>query len=425
LIPGKVFTMNKWKEKVQDNLPFLFLLCYLILIHWHLRISNDDVFFAKQTLSFEFLKQRYLEWSSRLITESILVFVMHFPFKIWKIIDIIMTVFCIKGLTCLFWEKPKYSINKFVCILLCLLYPIQELNNAGWAATTVNYLWPITLCLPSFIADKKILQKQYVSKKFLASTIITLIIGTDVEFAWAFSLFMTCVAFLLIKGKKNVFTYYFLKLLVLLLSFAKIILCPGNKIRFIEEIGNWFPDYLTLSLFDKIYLGSVSTASYLLNRSNLIVGVIVALLLYLSYRDNHSILLKGYAIFLLIFKILGINAINQDNIWSFIYGGERITIMNATKPGNYISFILSGLVLISIMVMLLILYGYCKKTLYLLGWYCAGLGARMIMIFSPTLFASSLRTFLPLDISLIGIAIVLCRDIFIERQKLLKERKIL
>lgn len=411
--------MNNIKNIVRENLPFLFLISCLILIHWHMSMSNDDLFFAKQSLSLDFFKQRYETWSSRLITESILISFMHLPFVFWKAIDIVMICGCIKGLSCLFWNDEKKLVNNCIVILLCLLYPIQELNNAGWGATTINYLWPMAFCFPSFIADKRILDKQKLSKKFQAFSIITLIIGTDVEFGWAFSLIMTALTFLLIEGKKKFWSYYFLRFLILIVSLGKIVLCPGNNARFFSEIGNWFPDFLTLSMFDKIYLGTVSTSSYLLGRSNLIFGVIIVLFLYLSIKTIKSRFFKGYVILLLLIKIVGINAENQNNIWSALQGGARITIMNATGTANYFSFILSGLVLIGIIVLIGILYGKCRKTYYLLIWYLAGLGARMLMIFSPTLYASSFRTFFPLDISLVGIAIVLCKDSILHyREKL-------
>lgn len=415
--------MNNIKNVVKGNLYFLFLISCLILIHWHVGMSNDDLFFAKQSLSLDFFKQRYGEWSSRLITESILVMFMHMPFVLWKITNSIMICGCIKGLECLFWNDEKKFINNFIVILLCFLYPIQELNNAGWGATTINYLWPMVFCLPSFIADKKVIEKRKLCKKFQIFSIVTLIIGTDVEFAWTFSFIMTIMTFLLIRNQKDILLYYFCKFFILLIAFFKIVLCPGNSARFFSEVSNWFPDFLTLSIFDKIYLGTVSTASYLLGRSNLIFGVIVILFLYLSIKTVKPHFFKGYAVMLLFLKIVSINAENQNNIWSVFHGGTRITIMNATGLSNYLSFILSGLVLIGIIVLIWILYGKCRKTYYLLSWYLAGLGARMIMIFSPTLYASSFRTFLPLDISLMGIAIVLCRDIiFLKKETKLSLR---
>lgn len=409
--------MNNIKNVAKGNLPFLFLISCLILIHWHVGMSNDDLLFAKQSLSFDFFKQRYGGWSSRLITESILVMFMHMPFVFWKIINCIMICSCIKGLACLFWNDEKKLINNFLVILLCFLYPIQELNNAGWGATTINYLWPMVFCLPSFIADKKVIEKRKLGKKFQIFSIITLIIGTDVEFAWTFSFIMTVMTLLLVRKQKDVLLYYFCKFFILIAAFLKIILCPGNSVRFFSEVSSWFPDFLTLSIFDKIYLGTVSTASYLLSRSNLIFGVIVIIFLYLSIKTVKSHFFKGYVAMLLLLKIVSINAENQNNIWSIFHGGARITIMNATSLANYLSFILSGLVLISVIVLILVLYGRCRKTYYLLSWYLAGLGARMIMIFSPTLYASSFRTFLPLDISLIGIAIVLCKDIVFVKKK--------
>jgi len=310
--------MNNIKKVVKGNLYFLCLISCLILIHWHVGMSNDDLFFAKQSLSLDFFKQRYGEWSSRLITESILVMFMHMPFVLWKIINSIMICGCIKGLEYLFWNDEKKFINNFIVILLCFLYPIQELNNAGWGATTINYLWPMVFCLPSFIADKKVIEKRKLGKKFQIFSIVTLIIGTDVEFAWTFSFIMTIMIFLLIRNQKDVLLYYFCKFFILLIAFFKIVLCPGNGARFFSEVSNWFPDFLTLSIFDKIYLGTVSTASYLLGRSNLIFGVIVILFLYLSIKTVKPHFFKGYVVMLLILKIVSINAENQNNIWSVL-----------------------------------------------------------------------------------------------------------
>ena len=151
----------------------------------------------------------------------------------------------------------------------------------------------MVFCLPSFIADKKVIEKRKLGKKFQIFSIVTLIIGTDVEFAWTFSFIMTIMTFLLIRNQKDVLLYYFCKFFILLIAFFKIVLCPGNGARFFSEVSNWFPDFLTLSIFDKIYLGTVSTASYLLGRSNLIFGVIVILFLYLSIKTVKPHFFKG------------------------------------------------------------------------------------------------------------------------------------
>ena len=129
---------------------------------------------------------------------------------------------------------------------------------------------------------------------------------------------MTIMIFLLIRNQKDVLLYYFCKFFILLIAFFKIVLCPGNGARFFSEVSNWFPDFLTLSIFDKIYLGTVSTASYLLGRSNLIFGVIVILFLYLSIKTVKPHFFKGYVVMLLILKIVSINAENQNNIWSVL-----------------------------------------------------------------------------------------------------------
>jgi hypothetical protein len=389
-------------------------------MHLGMSMFGDDINFSKKLLSIENMKQRYFKWSSRIIIDSFLIGLLHYPpypFLLWKILNIVMICCCAMGLKYLFWKDGNTLINNLVIVLLCMLYPIQEMSSAGWAATFVNYFWPITLCILSFVIDKRILNENYPNKKLQVFSVVTLLIGTDAEVAWVFSVFMTVVAYMLNYKKERLRWYYVAKFSILLISFIKIIMCPGNHLRFLSEVGSWFPDFYTLSIFDKIYLGSVTTASYMLNRSNLIFGFIVVISSFIVLSMRKQYLLKLYFSFILLLKFLGMNVRNQNNIWSLFHAGERITIMNSTNIMNYVCFACSALILISIAVLILSQFGVSKKSLYLNMWYFAGLSARMVLIFSPTLYASSLRTFLLLDISLIGIAIELCKYVYVNKLK--------
>lgn len=404
--------MNKYINFFKKNIPYLFLLTYLLCICLQIHMTGDDLIFKKQSLSFHFMQQRYYEWSSRILTETFLISILHIPYVIFKAINILIICFLVKWLKQLFWGSENSTVGYAIVIFFWILYPIQAMSSAGWTATIINYLWPMAFCLPSFIIDKKILNKCNPTKKYLIFSLITLVIGTDVEFACVLSLLITLGNFAIIENKKQYLKYYFIKFFVLLCSLTKVILCPGHYTRFVSEVSSWFPDFLTLSIFDKIYLGCISTTSYLLNRTNILFCFLLLLFLLLSYLITIKYSYKIYLIGMLLLKAIGMNALKQDNIWDIFHGGYRITVMNATSLENYISFILSICIITGIPILLWGIYGKTHKFLYLSTWYVAGLSARMILILSPTIYASGVRTFWPLDIALMGILIVICKDIF-------------
>lgn len=151
--------MNKYINFFKKNIPYLFLLTYLLCICLQIHMTGDDLIFKKQSLSFHFMQQRYYEWSSRILTETFLISILHVPYVIFKAINILIICFLVKWLKQLFWGSENSTVGYAIVIFFWILYPIQAMSSAGWTATIINYLWPMAFCLPSFIIDKKILNK--------------------------------------------------------------------------------------------------------------------------------------------------------------------------------------------------------------------------------------------------------------------------
>lgn len=129
---------TNWKE----YLTFLILFIFLLSIHFYMDYSVDDLYFQAQlnssTLS-DFLSMRYNNWSSRLIIEPILIFLVKSNINIWRVTDSILYVLGVV----LSLKLVNYKTNRNFNIIGCLifgLYPILDMNSAGWVATTTNYL---------------------------------------------------------------------------------------------------------------------------------------------------------------------------------------------------------------------------------------------------------------------------------------------
>ena len=51
-------------------------------------------------------------------------------------------------------ENPR--TNNLILVAMILIYPYTIMHQAGWAATTINYMWPLATCLFALVPIKKI-----------------------------------------------------------------------------------------------------------------------------------------------------------------------------------------------------------------------------------------------------------------------------
>ncbi len=71
-------------------IPFVLLFVLMAMYHHHLPLVGDDLAYQKQILTFHWLYEEYTHWSSRMITESILITILHMPFVVWKLLNVIL-----------------------------------------------------------------------------------------------------------------------------------------------------------------------------------------------------------------------------------------------------------------------------------------------------------------------------------------------
>ena len=140
--------------------PFVLLAVGSFLLHVFLILNwGDDVFFRdsiqpENVTLFSFLGERYFVWSSRLIIEAIVIIVTHVPI-IWWFLDTAILVLAAYSLHVLLPPMNKKANYLLVCLIF--IYPFIDMRTAGWIATTMNYIWPLSLGLYALISIKRIL----------------------------------------------------------------------------------------------------------------------------------------------------------------------------------------------------------------------------------------------------------------------------
>ena len=194
-------------------------------------------------------------------------------------------------------------------------------------------------------------------------------------------------------------------------------LSPGNALRLEKNIVSWFPNFPNLNIFQKLGLGFLETGDNLLSTSFAFVMVfLLVLFVYALHKKNVTALaLSGFVI---------LNIFSQKMGWNTIFGTLTGISKVARESGTF-SFNITymsavafyGLLLLMILYALWLVVSDCKEKIWLTYLFVIGFIGRMVISLSPTLYASSTRTFLPLMISLFIITCRLLYYLYTEYQK--------
>lgn len=305
-----------------------------------------------------------------------------------------------------------------------LIYPFTDMGTAGYTSTTINYILPFFCMLYSFyIVDKSLHHKSIKIVEYILSLIAT-IVCCNMEQSCA--VFFGFIFIIVLKQfvedtnrkmffKKNL--YIILLLIISILSLLFIYTCPGNKARSIAEMTR-YPEFANFNASDKIYLGIIPTMSILLNQG--VVSCLFSFMLMIytiicSKNNGYKIVSSLLFVFFLMFGPL-----RQILLQIYPYFSKFFLLIDYTGIyGNRIINITSVLTCLIIMLILFLLWKIFNNKLYFLI-FLAGFLSRVMMGFSPTIFASSTRTMLYLDFSMIILTFILFKEI--DDSKIIKKK---
>lgn len=257
---------------------------FLIIYFWKSELSGDDLAYFKTvdvTWSW-IINTRYLAWSSRVFIDVLIPFFVDHEL----LLKITCTVFLlISPLILLKLFKGNTLIHLLFCFVIISLFPYYEMKTAGFAATVLNYYFPIVLGLFLCAAI-------YNNCKFnLFVFFIILIVGIFacnheqcVVIIFTFSLFA------IISSWPHLNVRALETLVISILSLVFIFMSPGNAVRMSQEMQNWMPEFATFSLFAKVYMGITTTFYNLCYHNNLpFVFCFVVLVLCLTKKLRWAI----------------------------------------------------------------------------------------------------------------------------------------
>lgn len=427
----KNLTENKKNNFLKKYYMFMILFIFVLAYFMLTKKANDDLDCIKDLVGRslkDYLIYRYNNWSSRLIIDGMMIMLCkNVKYKVFCVLNaatyVVMTIIISK----IFNKEQNKNINIFLCFLV-LLYPLSHLGSAGYIATSINYLLPLTCLFYSMYVVLQIINNKKFSKISYIIAIITTLIACNME--------QTCITFVallffieifsIIKKKDKKKNWYIIVLFAIaIIELIFIAKCPGNSVRYNSEIKARYNNYANYGLKEKIYLGIIPTASEILNQKIIFTVFALLLMIYTFGKSKNKILRTLSVIDFSFFLLMG----TFSNLTKTIYqnSSKFFEIINSQDIyGNSIALpnlICLAIILFVSLSLIYLLYEVFDHKLEYPLILIVGFASRIMMGFSPTIFASCSRTAIILYFSALVLSLIIYRELY--NDKNIKEKKII
>ena len=385
-----------------------FIVCLFLPVSW-----GDDTIFQEKSAGIDLLT--FIDGSARPFTDS-LTFIFSKHKILWRIFNPVIMISILYGVSSLL----PFKINKkeTIVLFICLMFPTMVIVDAGFIATTVNYLWAITFGIISFIPLKRTIEECKVKWFIYVLTYPLILYATNMQ---QMAVVLTLIYFfanvyLIIKKRFNFFVLGQFLIAAVGLGWAFCLNMFGDNNRMLRETGRYFPKFGELNLIEKVELGFSSTFYCLIMNPHFAAVGFLAFTLFISViiiKKKETLIKRVLSVIPPIFSVVMcvLKYVPDQSFYSMISGGMYYYRMEKAvysfKPVTDIIFILL------ILCVLYSLYNVFKSKVNFYRSFiilCFGLGTRIMMGFSPTVWASGHRTFSIMFITFIIVGFLVYND---------------
>lgn len=385
---------------VKTYAPF-FLVAAVGLVY-HILMTpmwGDDVFFSEalnDATMWEYLSHRYLNWTSRVVSEFILVSVIQVP-ALWRIINFLMFATFPVIFAKLFGDS---ELMRWFGAGAILIFPFHDMGTAGWITTTVTHFWPLWGIFFIGLLIKKMVTEEHVHPiEAVLGVVVCIMTGSHEQYAVIMMvIFVICGIYLYMQKRKPSSLPLFAALVVItLVSLAVIVLCPGNAGRNAVSIAD-LPIYAEFGFGEKLYLGLLSIERVFIANADAVFFVVIliwTLLVYLKTNDYRKTLISGLPL-LILFGQTVVRTAYPGLLGLFVIPGQ-ILEWSWSELSTWIPMVY---LLISVAAMIYAIFQLFGDDLFaffsvliLLG---CGFGAGMVLGFMATIYVSGERVYAPL-----------------------------
>lgn len=423
------------KEKIEEFFKkngrlAIFILFILEIILSLLITPNrfDDAFFIEKVTNnsiISFVAERYNTWTSRVIIEFVLCSVLKVSKYLWVLLEAFMVALAGYSISKIFIKEEKNE-NTAMLLFMILAYPLNNMASAGWAATTVNYMWPLATGLFALIPIRKIWDGEKIKPYQFVLYSLALIFSGNAEISCAILVgsYLLFTVLYLLKNKK-IHPYLVVQTLLILACLVFILTCPGNSVRTETEITTHFKDMEMLTFIDKLSLGFTSTIGLIIGKGNIIYTIFTMLIVVYIFSNYKETLYRVIALVpFLSMLVLQYGSNITGNVFGFLISfkgliSQEWIFLSPSTSNNMLyalPLIFAFINFISIALSLLLIFKKLDSNVAIIV-FLAGLASRLIMGFSPTIFNSGERTMIFFEFAMIIDSILIWQELIKNNDK--------
>lgn len=289
--------MDQIKNVCRQYYDYILLTIVYGLLHVFIHTDYwDDVGMSTILKSYNYDLLAYLSstwnsWSSTLVLHAVEVIVEAFPNYIWKTLDVIMIVilyhYLMQVIKLLSVHTPDtipspHTCVRFWSLLFFLSFPYCLFATAGWMTTTIAYSWTYaTLFYSLYLFLAASYDTFYPVKRYTYVLYgLAVLYCTNCNLV-SFSLTVILIfIYLKCKTKSKAFHILFWEgILISILNIIMFAVCPGNRIRNIEDARyHDTAELLDMSLIGHLRMGINSTFYHFISVPNMILFTFCLLL---------------------------------------------------------------------------------------------------------------------------------------------------
>ncbi|MDO6405282.1 DUF6056 family protein [Pantoea phytobeneficialis] len=402
---------NKWIKTSVLICAFTYL--FIIVRKLHLRDFSDDQYFISIFNSnhiIQILVERYFTWTGRFPIELLMTTTISFK-AFWKIgvpLAVIVLCFSLSRIV-----NKKVSVISFAITLgLFATIPNNINTDASWWITGFyNYLLPVTLAIYSFSVtytnSNKPIEKAFC---FIAVFYFSYMEQAGIAYVIAIS----CI---LLSNKESRSKFNITILTISIINLAICLKAPGNEQRLLLEPWNWYPQYTTYGLINKLSLGFDKLHQLMTFRCNIpLIGLVAAIIALRSVGGKMLLSIKIAMVVMMTFIALSItNSLTGffSNI-SFFYS-TTLDASNWSSEKIFLSYLYLFIVISSLFIIMLdMLINKMISTLPIIAMFLGFMTVTMLGM-SPTVYASGFRVDFVFEIMCILSCMYIFKKLFILR----------
>ncbi|MCI5858077.1 MAG: DUF6056 family protein [Agathobacter sp.] len=344
------------------------------------------------------MKEDYLNWSSRILVNfPIHVLITHK--LVWILCNTAIVLLFMCGVEKLIFSEKDAGYRWYI-VGIVLLFPWKYLGQSGWIVTSMTYLWPATALLYWLLLLKQYIQGEKPCYWKIAISVLLGLYATNLEQMAVLGTVIVCglciYAFMQKKKKPLILVW----ILVLVAAFMIHLMVPGESARYAQEIGKQFPDYLMLNTINKLDLGISTALTEFMKQINFPFLLFAYLLLKAVKQNGKESLYQAVAAVPFGLGILWPLSASVLAGTKYDISSLKATRIGAVTADNFLTFngfymlLVVTACAICIGLSLLVAFDNLQKGIVMASMFVGAYATRVMMAFSPTIWASGERTYL-------------------------------